>query len=991
MKPRTTFYSFFDGTKIGDYMMPKVLEVIKDPSTDSRTNSTPFVIGETVRGLTSGARFRVSAPNNFFTWNPYDDTDMPSSYSSTTNFINVDTESLAAQAVGQYFGNIQVGEVLVGDSGARAVVRDRRLMTDRLGQWKGSFFIPPPQVNTNPRWATGSRLLRLTTNADDSRTFGTVASAAQTEYAATGTLNTLQENVLSIRNADIVQDTVTQDRTVQTTRTETRQVGWWDPLAQSFLVDETGGVFITSVDVYFNAKDSNIPISMQIRTMSNGYPTTSILPFSDVTVTPDTIQTSETGAIATKFTFQAPVYIPQSIEHCFVLFSDSNEYQVWISRMGELDITGDRTISEQPFAGVLFKSQIATTWTADQYEDLKFVVYKAVFDTSVASQLTLNNAPLDIGNGGKIVLRTDPVQTYQPELQLVMNAVNATLPYTVGARVYQKTTLAQGTIKTITDSNAGVLLTINDISGTWQSGSSTGGTIINRLVSSKTLATMAVTGASGDFTVGETITGNSASAPTAEVVSWTDGGGGAGTLTLKYVSTTFTASTEQITGGTSTKTATVGSITYSGDNVSSSTIQDAFPSSTPTYTTSQRRVTIQHSHHGMHDTDNNVVITGVTSEVSPTYLTSSISASDTTIQVNDATAFHTIINGANVGSLNLGYIKIEDEIMSYTGISGTGKTITVNERGLAGTAAVSHADETNVECYNLDGIPLIEINKTHTNIQSPTLDSYDLATSSIARLGIRSGATNVIASQNIQYEILSPQIQRMTLPKTLITARVNTITGTSINDGQSLPQNSFSNTGEFYDVNLGEDNYFVSPQLICSAQNESAELSGAKSFRMDLTLFSENNNVTPVVDTDRMSITTISHRINSPSDPNTAKLPVGDGHNGVYITKVADLSNPSSSIKLMFAGYRPSNTEIKPLYRVLPSGSTDSIETLGWEFFPTSDAKIPQTSETLQYYDYEYEVTGLDFSQYQVKLVFVSPNQAYSPIVKDLRAIALAV
>ena len=393
----------------------------------------------------------------------------------------------------------------------------------------------------------------------------------------------------------------------------------------------------------------------------------------------------------------------------------------------------------------------------------------------------------------------------------------------------------------------------------------------------------------------------------------------------------------------------------------------------------------------MHDTDNNVVIEGVTSEVSPTYLTSSISASDTTIQVNDATAFHTVINGANVGTLNLGYIKIEDEIMSYTGISGTGKTITVNERGLAGTTAVSHADETNVECYNLDGIPLTEINKTHTNIQSPTLDSYDLATSSIGRLGIRSGATNVIASQNIQYEILSPQIQRMTLPKTLITARVNTITGTSINDGQSLSQNSFSNTGEFYDVNLGEDNYFVAPQLICSAQNESAELSGAKSFRMDLTLFSESDNVTPVVDTDRMSITTISHRINSPADPNTAKLPVGDGHNGVYITKVADLSNPSSSIKLMFAGYRPSNTEIKPLYRVLPSGSTDSIETLGWEFFPTSDAKIPQTSDTLQYYDYEYEVTGLDFSQYQVKLVYVSPNQAYSPIVKDLRAIALAV
>ena len=41
--------------------------------------------------------------------------------------------------------------------------------------------------------------------------------------------------------------------------------------------------------------------------------------------------------------------------------------------MGELDISGDRTISEQPYAGVLFKSQNATTWTADQYEDMKFI------------------------------------------------------------------------------------------------------------------------------------------------------------------------------------------------------------------------------------------------------------------------------------------------------------------------------------------------------------------------------------------------------------------------------------------------------------------------------------------------------------------------------------------------------------------------------------------------------------------------------------------
>ncbi len=985
MKPRTTFYGFFDGTKVGDYMIPKVLEVIKDPSTDSRTNSTPFVIGETVVGQTSGATLRIAAPNDFYDFNPYTDVAMPTSYSSTTDFVNLDTDSLAAQAVGQYFGNIQVGELLVAASGATAVVKDRRLLTDRLGQWKGSLFIPQPSIDTNPRWATGTRTLRFTTNENDSRVGGTVASAAEVEYKAEGTLNTLQENVLSVRNADVVRDTVSQDRTINSTRTESRQVGWWDPLAQSFLVTETGGTFLTSVEIYFNAKDSNIPISMQIRTMENGYPTTAILPFSDVTINPADVQISETGAVATKFTFQAPVYIPQSIEHCFVLFSDSNEYQVWISRMGELDISGDRTISEQPYAGVLFKSQNATTWTSDQYEDLKFIVNRASFDNSGATRITLNNAPLDRGNNGKITLKNDAIQTFQPELQLVMNST--TLPFTIGARVYQKTTLAEGTIVGIGASSSGVLLTINDISGTWQAGSNTGGVITNRVVSSKATATMVVSGASGDFVVGETITGNSSTTPTAEVVTWT---AGTNTLTLRYVSTDFTASTETVTGAGGT-TATVSSVTYAGDVIEGGAVSDAYVGTAPTYTTTQRKVRVSHSSHCMHDLDNNVIVSGVISEVSDTYLTSSISSTDTTININDASAFHKIINGQAISASNVGYIKIGAEVMSYSAIASNGKSITVHERGVDGSTGVAHADESVVKCYNIDGIPLPEINKTHAAIQSPSLDTYDLATTSIARLGIRSGGDGIVATQNIQYEILVPQIQKMLLPKTDVTARVQTITGSSINDGQTLSQSSFSNTGEFSDVNLSEDNYFNSPQLICSAINESAELSGDKSFRMDLTLSSQSSTVSPVMDTDRMSITMVSSRVNNPSDANVAKRPFGDEHSAIYISKVADLVNPSSAIKLIFAGYRPPNTVIKPLYRVLPSGSTDPIETQGFEFFPTTGATIPGTTEVEEYKDYEYEVSGLSFSQYQIKIVFVSPNQAYSPVIKDFRAIALAV
>ena len=200
-------------------------------------------------------------------------------------------------------------------------------------------------------------MFRFSSSEANSTVPGTVDSSAESEFVAKGTLQTVRENILAVRNAQIVKDTVTDSRTVTSTRTEVRQVGWYDPLAQSFIVDTTGGVFLTSVDVFFNTKDGNIPISMQVRAMENGYPSKTILPFSDVTLNPEQVELSDNAAIPTTFTFQAPVYIKQSVEYCFVLLSDSNEYQVWISRMGDLEIGGDRTISEQPYAGVLFKSQ----------------------------------------------------------------------------------------------------------------------------------------------------------------------------------------------------------------------------------------------------------------------------------------------------------------------------------------------------------------------------------------------------------------------------------------------------------------------------------------------------------------------------------------------------------------------------------------------------------------------------------------------------------
>ena len=131
------------------------------------------------------------------------------------------------------------------------------------------------------------------------------------------------------------------------------------------------------------------------------------------------------------------------------------------------------------------------------------------------------------------------------------------------------------------------------------------------------------------------------------------------------------------------------------------------------------------------------------------------------MHVADASAFHTIINGQGVATSNPGYIIIRDpevgqrhfEIIEYSNISDDGKIITLpsGSRGKAGTTALVHSSNSIVECYNLDGIPLTEINKLHTQIGAPTLDST-LAVTSVSTNGINNGGFDVTATQNIQFE-----------------------------------------------------------------------------------------------------------------------------------------------------------------------------------------------------------------------------------------------
>jgi hypothetical protein len=265
------------------------------------------------------------------------------------------------------------------------------LVSDIQGKVEFSFRIPEyrfaGQANI-PKFKTGDVDFRLTASETNVK-IPAPSTVGQVNYVAKGIVNTTQQTIEATRNATVVQETVTQTQSVTNSSTQLTRI---DPLAQTFLISEKGGCFISSVDLFFSEKDTNLPVWVELREVINGYPGPTLIPFGRKVLNPSDVNVdATTGATATKFTFDSPVYLKEGIEYCLVVMTNSLNYKVWISGLGETDVSGsNRIISTQPHLGSLFKSQNNTTWSAVQSEDLKFTMRKCNF-TQGSGVVTLQN------------------------------------------------------------------------------------------------------------------------------------------------------------------------------------------------------------------------------------------------------------------------------------------------------------------------------------------------------------------------------------------------------------------------------------------------------------------------------------------------------------------------------------------------------------------------------------------------------------------------
>jgi hypothetical protein len=108
----------------------------------------------------------------------------------------------------------------------------------------------------------------------------------------------------------------------------------------------------------------------------------------------------------TRFEFDYPIYLQNDTEYALALETDSIDYEIWASRLGDIDVSTSTVITTQPSLGSVYRSQNIDSWTEDIFEDLKFKMYRAEFDISRQAEVLITNKKL-----GYELLESNPFET----------------------------------------------------------------------------------------------------------------------------------------------------------------------------------------------------------------------------------------------------------------------------------------------------------------------------------------------------------------------------------------------------------------------------------------------------------------------------------------------------------------------------------------------------------------------------------------------------
>ena len=895
-KPSTRLYPFFDSVDVSAFCRPYL-----DPQiTPSITPGADW----TTMPITWGGDF-----------NPQDNIDEGVSEDTT------DTDQTATLLVGSL---------------------NDPIMTDNIGTCTCFFEIPCTAAN---EFRVGTRPFRLTS----SETNATTADAwGDANYNAAGIVNQYQETITSIYTPEIltrqVSDTqvVTQNLGSTTTtsqQTSTTQQGggdqtvdvtlWIDPVAQSVLVKQKGGMFVSRVDVYFESADPTVPITMQIRSMVNGYPSQDVVPFSEKTLYPNNavlsavnaqgtidvtppytaavINVSEDASIPTSFVFDSPVYLNDGTEYAITLIANSIAYNLYTAKLGDTVVGGTNIVSAPPYLGSIFKSQNSSTWVADPTQNLKFTMWQAQFDSTNTGDIyftsssvqpdTLSSLPFQTANGSNIVRILHPNHG-MPKGQYVNSVV-------------QLSNIPTGTYNGLTDvqltgtfSIDNVTLDDYTITVPGPAAAATSRVGPDGVVASKNQQydslciianTLAATGTGIDWSF-KGITGKSPDnnaytqqEPYLKDTDW---------IPITVNTTNDFLDPRMIASDINETTSVVGASAYDRKSfVLRGTLSTTTPNLTPQIDLSR------------------IALTLVNSRIDdPTF-------ANRTIQIMDA--------GPTITSNSTDFLTFDSQVIVQV-VAVTGGQYVVNETVIG---AVSGAQGT-----------VVSWDSVYLTLKAVT--GIFQVTEAI------SGAAAVGTVQTFQY------VNTITNPDSVLDFSV-------FQPGYVMEIDGWNPTSGPYD--------YSHPVLILGVNGN------------QITVDTGINPPFPYA-TNQANISLIQYnRYVAETGPNRCTTA------SRYITRQFNLANPANSLHIVFTINRPPGSFVDCYYRILPTNSTQPFETIIWKAIAVDDT-VDQgfSSNPDEFKDFTYSANDIGlFTAFSVKLVMRGGNSSQIPRIKDFRGIAL--
>ena len=1072
LKPFMKHYLYLDSQQVD--IVPKVCEIEMQSGTfktfedadilDSTNKKVGFIriqkpnhkFGDTSRPDIGAGLASPSVLVEKYESDPYD-RNRPApgeSYSPTSKLINFDAAALSNQQ--KYYGYVEKGFTILGKiSGAIAKINKAQLISDNWGDIIACFFFRDPNTTPKPaiRVKSGSKTVKVTAVAPNTVAIpgSTVfESQALGTFEGSGTILTQDTKTVSVRNPPkpkpkaTVVDVTTKQKAVHR-----------DPLAQSFTVDGTGA-FLTGFDLYFASKDPDKKVFVELRTMELGVPTQFLVQdYTQVSLNPKDIKVNESNPfdpIATNIKFSSPVFLEAEKEYAIVILAPSSDkYELWTSTMGQKAISPtvlpdvqDVVATKQYIGGSLFKSQNGTIWTASQFQDLKFTLYKAKFVKS--GTLTWYNTDITPKGDNSAELTNNPIEGLPRKLKLpVTGTLNGSVE--LGSKVIEGATgdKVNGFIENFGAPAAGIA-TANSGSGYKASqtnitgvelysisGLGTGGVVTistdsDGKISSTTLTTNGFGYVNGEMVGIKTSTIGSTSA--------TKVGTGA-----KFTINSISASTDtlyltDVQGEDFTNTQDIyffnsGTRTDSGVNASADSTLVSSEYSGNVLKIKQ----FNHAHHGG---NNKIQIVDVLPDTSTTQTTSEFGLNSTQVSVANTLPF-----GSFEGiSTSRGYALLGGEVVSYNGISETSSpagTITIDGRAIAGSPKVVHGSNSTIQPYEVNGISLTRINNTYDipstyyKTENSDIDTYFLEFDRTLLAPIDRSSGDVMAnftsqkgfggetvgiSQNYQFSSLEPMINVITPGKgTKVTSKIRTITGTSAGGNET----SFIDQG-YEPVTLNKVIKFDTPRMVASEINENTRLTSMpnnKSLTLRVDFETEDEDLSPMMDVQNATFILGRNKINNPITDYTSDSRSNnyddDPHGSVFVTKGVGLKQPATSLKVIIAAHKQEDADFRVFYRLnkVDSSGVDQkfvpfpgydnlLDTDGDGFGDQvidpnknsgrADAYVsPNPNAEDAYSEYQFSADNLDqFNGFAIKIVMSSTNESKPVKIKDFRAIALA-